>query len=100
WEAAENLIREWNVTGKIGGRLMKSVAVTEAIRSYLEYVEGRKLSVRSIYRYRAFLERAMLPWCEKNDVAEVKDFTFAKASAFYASWKTWSSYTVAKNLEL
>ena len=100
WEAAESLIFEWNRTGRIGGRLGKSMGVREAAERYLEDVTARKLSLMSIARYRAFLTRVIVPWCEANKVKEVRELDFAKCAKFRASWTTWSSYTSAKNLEL
>lgn len=100
WEAAENLIFEWSRSGKIGGRLAKSCTVKKAIELYTADAVARKLSAGSIYRYRAFLERAVLPWCEHEGIEEVRELTFEELARFRASWTTWSAYTSAKNLEL
>src|SRR5581483_3631321 len=97
WEAAENLIREWNHVGKIGGR---TCAVKEAIELFISDAIARKLSVGSVFRYRAFLERALLPWCEAESIEEVRGLTFERLARFRASWTRWSAYTSAKNLEL
>ena len=100
WEAAESLVFEWNRSGKIGGRLGKSMSPREAAERYLEDVTARKLAVMTIARYRAFLIRAVVPWCEANKVQEVRELDFQTLAKFRASWTTWSSYTSAKNLEL
>lgn len=100
WEAAQEVIHEWNTTGRIGGRLQKNATIGEAVASYLAYCGARQLSVRSIARYRAFFERVLVTWCTRNSIVDVRSFSFEDASRFYASWTTWSSYTVAKNLEL
>jgi integrase/recombinase XerD len=100
WEAAENLIHEWNTTGRIGGRLAKTSSVEEAVKLYIADAVARKLSTGSINRYRAFLERVLMPWCTKERIAEVRELTFERVTSFRVSWTTWSSYTSAKNLEL
>jgi len=100
WEAAENLIYEWNVTGRIGGRIAKSSTVDEAVRLFLADAAARKLSPRSVYRYKAFLERSLLPWCHEHRVGTVRELTFERAAIYRAAWTTWSAYTSAKNLEL
>jgi len=100
WEAAENTILEWNRAGRIGGALQKSMGVREAADRYIADAEGRKLSIRSVDRYRAFLIRVVVPWCETEKIKEVRELNFAACAKFRASWTTWSSYTSAKNLEL
>lgn len=100
WEAAQELIHEWNVTGRIGGRLQKSAAVVDAVASFLADAAARKLSTGSVARYRAFLERSLLPWCQSEGIREVRELTFERLAAYRATWTTWSAYTSAKNLEL
>jgi integrase len=100
WEAAENLIREWHVTGKIGGRLGKTSTVRAAIELYLTDAEARKLSQGSLYRYKAFLERSLLTWCDAEKISDVRELTFETLAKYRSTWTTWSSYTSAKNLEL
>ncbi len=100
WEAAQEVVHQWTVTGKIGGKLGSSMSVREAAERYLADATARKLSVRSVGRYRGFLIRVLVPWCEKEKVKEVRDLDFATLSKFRASWTTWSAYTSAKNLEL
>jgi integrase/recombinase XerD len=100
WEAAQEVVHEWTVTGRIGGKLGSSMSVPEAVERYIADVAARKLAVMSIYRYNAFLKRVLVPWCEKEKIKEVRNLDFATLSKFRASWTTWSSYTSAKNLEL
>ncbi len=100
WEAAENLIREWNVTGKIGGALAKTESIHRAIDAYLADCVARKLSPRSIYRYKAFFERSLLKWMNANGIYDIRSIDFEVAAKYRASWLTWSAYTAAKNLEL
>jgi integrase len=100
WEAAENLIHQWNSAGKIGGSLAKTETVKNAIALYLADATARNLSERSVYRYRCFLERSFLPWCEAERIKEVRTLTFERLAKYRTSWTTWSSYTAAKNLEL
>lgn len=100
WEAAETLIREWNVTGKIGGSMLRSTGVEKAVEMYLADAAARKLSVRSVARYRAFLERSFIVWCKAERIEEVKQLTFEKVAKYRATWTNWSAYTSAKNLEL
>jgi integrase len=100
WEAAEALIREWNVTGQVGGVLAKTESLQRAIDAYLADAIARKLTVRSVARYRAFLERSLLPWCIAEGIRDVRSLTFEVVAKYRSSWLTWSAYTSAKNLEL
>jgi integrase len=88
------------VTGKIGGVLEKNETVPRAIELYLADAVARKLSLRSVYRYRRFLEASFLPWCMEHHVRHVRDIDFEKAAKYRAGWTTWSAYTAARNLEL
>jgi integrase len=100
WEAAENLIHEWSTVGRIGGRLAKSSTVDDAIKLYLADAIARSLSTGSVARYRAFLERSLMPWFRENGIDTVRDLTFEQVAIYRATWTTWSAYTSAKNLEL
>jgi len=100
WEAAENLIHEWSTVGRIGGRIAKSSVVEDAIKLYLADAAARSLSAGSIARYRAFLERSLLPWCRSNRIETVRDLSFEQMAIYRATWTTWSAYTSVKNLEL
>ncbi|MEO8036887.1 MAG: site-specific integrase [Acidobacteriota bacterium] len=72
----------------------------EAAERYLADTTARKLSPMSIARYTAFLLRALVPWCQKEGIEQVRALDFVTLAKFRASWTTWSSYTSAKNLEL
>jgi integrase len=100
WDAAENLIHEWSTVGRIGGRIAKSSSVEDAISLYLADAAARRLSAGSIARYRAFLERSLLPWCRANRLETVRDLSFEQVAIYRATWTMWSAYTSAKNLEL
>ena len=100
WEAAQNVIHEWNWAGKIGGKRPKTCSVADAVALYLKDAVARRLSDGSIARYRAFLERSLLVWCNGRRIGDVRELTFEELTTYRASWTTWSSYTSAKNLEL
>lgn len=100
WEAAEALIREWNVTGKIGGVLAKTESLHRAIDAYLADCEAKKLSPRSIGRYRGFLERSFLIWTNEHRIFDIRSIDFETCAKYRSSWVRWSAYTAAKNLEL
>jgi len=100
WEAAQELIHEWNHTGRIGGRIAKSTTFENAISLYLADAVARNLTLRSVARYRAFLERSLLKWCKAQKIATPRDLTFVKVAEYRTTWTTWSAYTSAKNLEL
>jgi hypothetical protein len=44
WEAAQNLIAEWNRAGKVGGDRVEPVSVKEAVELYLADVAARRCS--------------------------------------------------------
>src|SRR5688572_11207595 len=100
WEAAEAQIREWNVTGKIGGVLEKNETFPRAAELYLADATARKLSLRSLSRYRYFLVNSLCAWAETEGITNVREMTFEVTAKYRASWSTWGAYTAAKNLEL
>ncbi len=94
------LIRESNVTGQIGGVLAKTESIHRAIDAYLADCAARKLSPRSIYRYRCFLEGSFLKWMNANKIRDIRSINFEVVMKYRVWWLTWSAYTAVKHLEL
>jgi site-specific recombinase XerD len=99
WEAAQNEIREWIKSGKIGGGYQKLVTIEEATKLFLAEAESRNLAESSMRLYRRFIGRQVVSWCEGRGFRYVKQLTFAELATFKASWKMMPA-TAAKRLEL
>ena len=65
WEAAQNLIAEWNRAGKVGGDRVEPVTVKEAVELYLADVAAR-VRPSTVRLHRVLLKDSLLPWCESE----------------------------------
>jgi site-specific recombinase XerD len=98
WEAAQNLIAEWNRAGKIGAELQKKKTPAEAIAAFLLDAEARNLADATVALYRRFLEGHFLKWCEERKVPEVRKLDVDLVRKYRESW-TWAPVTSARRLE-
>lgn len=99
WEAAENLIHEWNRSGKIGGKEHRAVTLVMAVETFIEDARGRQLASESIRLYQGFLTRKLLPWALAKGLSLVGELGFEEMVEFRASWK-FKPVTAAKRFEL
>lgn len=97
WEAATNLIRDWETTGKIGETRKRSISVGEAVDAYLTDCQAR-LKPPSVKKYRTLLKNHFLPFCQQQKMLTLADLNVPVMRDFRNSWK-FAPVTQAKNLE-
>jgi site-specific recombinase XerD len=66
WEAATDLVRDWEASGKIGERRVHVPNIVEAVEKFLGDAKARNLSDATLKKYRRLLEGELLPFCEKR----------------------------------
>jgi integrase/recombinase XerD len=59
WEAATNLVRDWEAAGRIGETRKRSPSITDAVDQYLADCEAR-LKPPSVKKYRTLLKNHFL----------------------------------------
>lgn len=98
WEAAQNLIAEWNRSGKVGVELQKRKTPKEAVEAFLADAEARQLAEATVALYRRFLVGHLIPWCEAQKIEDVRKLDVEKLRRYRESW-TWAPVTAARRLE-
>jgi integrase len=99
WEAASNLIHEWNTVGRIGGGTRRLVQVHEAVKLFVTDGKSRHLADETIRVYRKFIERKFLGWCDEEGIRYLRELTFEHMLAFRGSWD-YAAITASKRLEV
>ena len=61
WQAASNLIHNWNASGKIGVERVTAPLIAEAVSRFLADAEARGLRAPSLKKYRRLLEGELVP---------------------------------------
>jgi integrase/recombinase XerD len=97
WEAAQNLIAEWNRAGKVGGDRVEPVAVTEAVELYLADVAAR-VSPSTVRLHRVLLRDSLLPWCEREGIKLVNRLDVKALVRYRAGW-SYAPLTALKKFE-
>lgn len=97
WEAATNLVRDWEAAGRIGETRKRSPSITDAVDQYLADCEAR-LKPPSVKKYRTLLKNHFLPFCEKRGCRQLSQLTIPVMRDFRNSW-TFAPVTQGKNLE-
>lgn len=75
WEAATDLVREWESAGKIGQRRVKAPTITEAVQKFLADAEARNLKKSSLKKYRRLLEGELLLFCQSRNAVSLERLT-------------------------
>jgi integrase len=97
WEAATNLVRDWETAGRVGETRKRSVQISEAVDQYLADCTAR-LKPPSVKKYRTLLKNHFLPFCESQKLTYLSQLTVPVMRDFRNSWK-FAAVTQAKNLE-
>jgi site-specific recombinase XerD len=97
WDAATDLVRGWESTGKIGEIRKEIPTIAQAVDRYLEDCTAR-LKPPSVKKYRTLLKNHFLPFCEKRGVRQLSQLNVSFFREFRNSW-TFSPVTQAKSLE-
>lgn len=98
FEAAEELIREWNRAGKIGAEGRPKLGVREAVEKFLADARARSLAPATVDLYSNFLRKHFASWCEREKVDELRSIDIAVVRRYRESW-TWAPATSARRLE-
>lgn len=98
WEAATELISKWSISGEIGVVKNEAPELPEAVKSFLDDCEARKLNWETMRKYRSFLEGRMLTWCASKGIRQLRHMDVETLRLFRASWDDGALYAT-KNLE-
>jgi integrase len=98
WEAASDLVLEWEAAGEIGVVKPEVPTLAEAVAKFLADARARHLSWDTIRKYEYLLERRLIPWAESQGYRLLKQLDVDRVRHFRNSWSDGSS-TAAKNLE-
>lgn len=85
WEAAEGLIHEWNVQGRIGLG-SSSPSVGDAIRAFLADAEARALRPATLKKLETIFDKQFRAFCESRNVRELSQLTPSILTEWRASW--------------
>jgi integrase/recombinase XerD len=97
WEAAQNLIAEWNRAGKVGGDRVEPVSVTEAVELYLSDVAAR-VRPSTVRLHRVLLRDSLVPWCELEGIKMMNRLDVKALVRYRASW-SYAPLTALKKFE-
>lgn len=97
WEAAQNLIAEWNRAGRVGGDRVEPVTVKEAVDLYLQDVAAR-VRPSSVRLHRVLLKDSLLPWCESEGIQMMNRVDIRAMIRYRASWN-FAPLTALKKFE-
>jgi integrase/recombinase XerD len=95
WEAAQNVVREWETTGRIT-RAVPSVAV--AVEKFLADARARLLKEETVLLYQRFLRDQFVPWCELEGHETFDRLDVDAIREYRATWK-WAGATASRRVE-
>ena len=98
WDRASKLVHEWEATGQVGGRQVEIPMIPGAVDKYLADCQARGLKESSLKKYRLFLRRQFLPWCESTGRRHLRQLGVEAMREFRESWK-FAPVTQMKKLE-
>jgi integrase len=98
WEAASDLVMEWEAAGEIGVVKPEAPTLTEAVAKFLLDAKARRLGWDTVRKYALLLERRFLPWAESQGYRLLKQLDVDQLREFRNSWSD-GPLTAAKNLE-
>lgn len=97
WEAAQNLIAEWNRAGRVGGDRVEPVSVAEAVELYLADVAAR-VRPSTVRLHRVLLKDSFLPWCGREGLKMMNRVDVRAIIRYRASW-SYAPLTALKKFE-
>jgi len=110
WTRANEIIREWEITGSVEPLAAAGMPVREACEAFLADAEAQKLSDSSIKKYRVLLINSLRPedrdkfspslvtFCADEGIQFTSEITLEKLTRFRAKWKD-SAISGSKKLE-
>jgi integrase/recombinase XerD len=97
WEAAENEVREWIKSGKVGGSLVKLIPVEDAVDLYLTDVAAR-VRASTVRLHRVLLKDSLVSWAKSQGFRYMKQLDVKAMIEYRASWK-YAPLTALKKFE-
>jgi integrase len=98
WEAASDLIAQWNASGEIGVVKPEIPTVKEAVKKFFEDAHARQLKPPTIKKLKNLLETRLLRWCEDRGFQLLKQLDVDALRQFQASWND-GALSAQKNIE-
>jgi len=98
WEAATDLVRSWEASGKVGVRRTEAPTIADAIDKFLADAKERNLRESSLKKYRRLLVGELLPFCASKNVSSLERLSVEFLRDFRDSLKH-SPVTQQKKLE-
>jgi integrase/recombinase XerD len=95
WEAAQNLIREWETKGKLGG--VAAPDISHACEKFIEDAIARGVRDSTLVLIRRVIKH-FVEWCEGRGFRRLSQVDIEQARKYRASW-TYAPVTAAKKLE-
>ena len=97
WEAAENLVHEWNRAGKIGAEARR-ITLQVAVEKFLADGRARSLRPGTLKLLEALLTKQLVPWCAERKIVCLAELDVEKVGDFRGSWGD-APITALKKLE-
>jgi site-specific recombinase XerD len=98
WEAATDLVRSWESSGKIGQKRVEIPTIAQAVEKFLVDAKARNLKESTLKKYRRLLEGEVVPFCESRNAAALDRLTVEFLREFRDSLEH-SPITQQKKLE-
>lgn len=98
WEAASDLLAEWNASGQIGVIRVDVPTVDEAVQKFFEDVAARGLKPPTVNKLKNLLEKRLQPWCRARGFRLLKQLDVNAIRQFRASWPD-GPISAYKNIE-
>ena len=97
WEAASDLVRQWEASGTIGVVKPDVPTVRQAVEKFFADAEARRLSSSTISKQKNVLEKRLVPWCEQQGIRLLKNLTVDAVRQFRETWPD-APITASRNL--
>lgn len=98
WEAASNLIAQWNASGEVGVIKPEIPTIVEAVDKFIADAKARQLGWETLRKYENLLKRRFLAWCDGQGYHLLKQMGVEQVREFRATWSDGANYAT-KNLE-
>lgn len=101
WEAAQNRVREWEVTGEI--KLKRSdraeiTTVEKAVNLFMQDSKARHLAESTLKNFRVLLEKHLYKYCQSRGIRFLRELDAEELTSFRAEWGG-AAITQRKKLE-
>ncbi len=98
WEAASDLVTQWNASGQIGVIKVDVPTVDEAVQKFFEDVTARGLKPPTVGKLKNLLEKRLLPWVHSRGFRLLKQLELDEVRQFRATWPD-GPLSAYKNIE-